>query len=70
MYYQNGARRDIDEIVAEIESKDSDAAALPVAECMAEAGLVGKVHNSLCQGLSIAHHSFVNAGQRWAHEES
>ena len=45
----NGARTDIDEIVAEIGSKDSDAAAFSVAECMAETGLVGKVccHNSL-----------------------
>ena len=43
------ARPDFDEIVAEIGSKDSDAAALSIAECMAEAGLVGKVccHNYL-----------------------
>ena len=45
---QKGARSDIDEIVAEIGSKDPNAAALSVAECMVEAGLVGKVfgHNS------------------------
>ena len=68
---KNDARSDIDEIVAEIGSKDSDAAALSVAECMAEAGLVGKVfgHNSLLKrssSLSL----FLDAGQRWAHEES
>ena len=37
------ARPDIDEIVAEIGSKDPDAAAPSVAECMVEAGLVGQV---------------------------
>ena len=47
--FKEGPRVDIDEIVAEIGSKDSDAAALSIAECMAEAGLVGKVccHNYL-----------------------
>ena len=46
---KEGARSDVDKIVAGIESKDSDAKALSVAECMAGAGLVGKVsgHNSL-----------------------
>ena len=42
-YSRRSARADIDEIVAEIGSKDSDAAALSVKECMAQAGLVGKV---------------------------
>ena len=47
--FLKGARADIDEIVAESGNKGSDAATLSVAECMAEAGLVGKVfgHNSL-----------------------
>ena len=48
---RNGAQGDIDEIVAEMESKDAE---LSVLGCMAEAGLVGQVcgHNSASEGSS------------------